>query len=292
MRAFVIGNVALDETISVAGLPAPGASIHGRSLAQDLGGKGANQAIVLGRAGVACCLGAAVGDDGRAGDIRARLSAEPVEARLIAVPGVASDFSVILMADAGENTIITTHAAALSLGAGAVDGLLAGAQTGDLLVMQGNLSAAATMSALQKARAFGMRTAFNPSPLGDFPAAIWPLVDMAFVNEGEAANLGGADGLLAAGVGQVALTLGPQGALLISANARAQVPAVRALVVDTTGAGDCFMAVALASAVLRDIALDACSLSHGAAAAAIAVSRAGTVGAFPSVAEIAAILAR
>ena len=292
MRAFVIGNVALDETISVAGLPAPGASIHGRSLAQDLGGKGANQAIVLGRAGVDCTLGAAVGHDARAAEIRARLGKEPVAARLIAIPGVASDFSVILMADAGENTIITTNAAALSLGPGSMAGLLAGAQAGDLLVMQGNLSAAATLCALQTARARGMRTAFNPSPLGDFPAAIWPLLDMVFVNEGEAQALGGADALLAAGVGQVVLTLGAGGARLIDPRGGQDVPAVPAQVVDTTGAGDCFMAVALASGALRGARLDARSLTHGAAAAALAVSRAGTVGAFPSVAEIAAILAR
>jgi len=292
VRAFVIGNVALDETISVAGLPAPGASIHGRVLAQDLGGKGANQAIVLGRAGVACCLGAAVGEDARGREIRSRLAAELVETRLIAVPGVASDFSVILMADAGENTIITTNAAALSLMAGAVDGLLDGAQAGDLLVMQGNLSADTTLAALQKAVALGMQTAFNPSPLGDFPAAIWPLLDMVFVNEGEAAALGSADALLVAGVGQVVLTFGAAGARLISADASIDVPAMPAQVVDTTGAGDCFMAVALASAALRGAGLDARSLAHGAAAAAIAVSRAGTVGAFPSGTEIADILLR
>ena len=52
MRAFVIGNVALDEAVTVDDLPAFGASIHGKAGQTDLGGKGANQAIVLGRAGL------------------------------------------------------------------------------------------------------------------------------------------------------------------------------------------------------------------------------------------------
>jgi ribokinase len=292
MRAFVIGNAALDETVLVAGLPAPGASIHGRMLAQDLGGKGVNQAIVLGRAGVTCCLGAALGADARASEIRARLGAEPVEARLLEVPGGVSDFSVILMAEAGENTIITTNAAALSLDAGAAVGMLGGACRGDLLVMQGNLSAATTLAVLQKGHALGMRIAFNPSPLGAFHGAIWPLLDMVFVNEGEAAALGGADALLAAGVGQVVLTLGAEGARLISEIGSEDVPAMPAKMVDTTGAGDCFMAVALASAALRGVGLDVRALRHGAAAASIAVSHPGTVGAFPSATEIAAILSR
>ena len=292
VRGFVIGNVALDETISVAALPAPGSSIHGRMLAQDLGGKGANQAIVLGRAGVSCVFGGAVGNDARGLDIRARLGAEPVEVRLIEVPGVASDFSVILMAEAGDNTIVTTNAAAMSLGAAVIGDLLQGAQAGDLLVMQGNLSASTTLAILQQAHALGMACAFNPSPLDDFPAAIWPLLAMVFVNEGEAEALGGADALLAAGVGQVVLTLGAKGARLIDRIAAEDVPAVPAQVVDATGAGDCFMAVALASGALRGVGLDARAMHHAAAAAAIAVSRAGTVGAFPSGAEIAAILAR
>jgi hypothetical protein len=50
MRAFGIGHIALDETVTVQDLPAPGTSIHRQASLSDLGGKGANQAIVLGRA--------------------------------------------------------------------------------------------------------------------------------------------------------------------------------------------------------------------------------------------------
>jgi ribokinase len=59
--------------------------------------------------------------------------------------------------------------------------------------------------------------------------------------------------------------------------------------VDTTGAGDCFMATALASAALRAARLDPRALLH-AAAAAITVSRPGTGAAFPTRAELADIL--
>jgi ribokinase len=290
MRAFVIGNIALDETVMVADLPAPGASIHGLAGLRDLGGKWANQAIVLGRTGLICRLGAAVGFDARADEIRTRLAAEPVEAMLEPVPNAASDFSIILRTASGENANITTNAAALGLTPQAASAMLAGAVPGDLLVMQGNLSAATTLATLQKARAMGLRTALNPSPLRGFFGRLWPLVDMAFMNEGEAAALGGIDAL-AAEMAQVVLTLGPAGAQLLSTGQSISAPAQPCPIVDTTGAGDCFMATALASAMLRGTALDARALHHAAAAAAITVSRAGTVKAFPTQAELAAILA-
>ncbi len=292
MRAFVIGNVALDETLAVADLPQRGASIHGQAGLVDLGGKGANQAIVLGRAGVECRLVAAVGSDSRAGDIRLRLSVEPIAVDLVPVPGVASDLSIILRTPTGENAIVTTNAAALGLGAEAACAALAGAAAGDLLAMQGNLSAETTLDAMRLARATGMRTAFNPSPMQPFFAALWPLVDIAFLNEGEAEALGGTSALVAAGVPRIVLTLGGAGARLVTAEGAVSVPAQACAVVDTTGAGDCFMATALASAALRGVPVDARALSHAAAAAAIAVSRPGTGAAFPSSAELAAILMR
>ncbi|MGI1660933.1 PfkB family carbohydrate kinase [Palleronia sp. KMU-117] len=290
MRAHVIGNVALDETIRVDDLPVPGASILGVELSRDLGGKGANQAVVLGRAGLSTRLVAPVGRDTRAEEIRAALVAEPVEASLVEVAGVRSDISLILMTAGGENAIVTTNEAAAGLGPDAAVAMLRGAEPGDLLVLQGNLSLASTRALLEEGRARQMRTAFNPSPVRDFFADLWPMVDIAFVNEGEAAACGGVARLLARGVGRVALTLGGRGARLISDKGDAAVAATSAEIVDTTGAGDCFMATALASATLRGVELDTAALSHAARAAALTVSRPGTMRAFPTAAEMAAIL--
>ena len=290
MRAFVIGNVALDETLTVADLPTRGASIHGKAAQIDRGGKGANQAIVLGRAGLDCRLCAAVGSDSRAYDIRTRLAAEPIALDLQTVAEVASDLSIILRTSSGDNAIITTNAAALGLTAEAACIAIVAAAPGDLLVMQGNLSAETTLAAFCAAKDMGMRTALNPSPLRPFFANLWPLVDIVFLNESEAAALGGTAALAAAGVPQIVLTLGPAGAQLITPEASVTVPAQPCAVVDTTGAGDCFMATALASSALRGVPMDARALRHAAAAAAITVSRPGTGAAFPTKAEIAMIL--
>ncbi|SUQ58668.1 ribokinase [Raoultella terrigena] len=68
-------------------------------------------------------------------------------------------------------------------------------------------------------------------------------------------------------------------------------PAAAAEALDTTGAGDTFLAVMLASALRRGVAPDALALAHASRAAAITVSRRGTFSAFPDGHELAALLA-
>ncbi|MFI0843049.1 PfkB family carbohydrate kinase [Mesorhizobium sp. IMUNJ 23232] len=298
MRSYVIGNVAIDETIAVSSMPEAGASILGSEETRDLGGKGANQAVVMGRSGVPTTLVAAVGDDFRAGTIREQLAGEPVDAHLVALAGRASDFSIIFTTPDGENAIVTTtdSAGALSLD----DALLAlaAAEPGDLAVLQGNLSEEVTRGILSAARERGMVTAFNPSPLRPYFTGLWPLVDIAFLNRGEAEQLAGTSGaeavsrLMQAGVRRVVLTLGGDGALLGSDTGVEPIPAVAARAVDTTGAGDTFMATALASALLRGVTLDRRAVAHASAAAALTVSRCGTRSAFPTRQELEDILAR
>lgn len=291
VKTFVIGNVALDETLAISDFPQPGASIFGSSLSRDLGGKGANQATAIARTGVDCILIAAIGRDARGREISERLVAEPLDTRLIELDGIATDFSTVLMSDQGENAVITTREAASALTPEHAKAALSGAETGDWLVMQGNLGAETTVEALRHGRRLGMRTAFNPSPLQTYFDSLWPLVDVAFVNEGEAETLGGVGALLEQGVRDVVLTLGGRGAALIRRDEHIDVPAQPCTVIDTTGAGDCFMAVALSSAIHRGGTLDARALFHAACAASHTVERAGTVAAFPTAAEMVAILA-
>ncbi|HVK92898.1 MAG TPA: PfkB family carbohydrate kinase, partial [Mycoplana sp.] len=262
MHAYVIGNVTVDETIAVSEMPAAGASILGSQQSRDLGGKGANQAVVMARTGLPTSLVAALGEDFRAEMIREHLASEPLISRLVPLSGRSSDFSIVLTTPDGENANITTTDSAQNLALADAIAPLADAVAGDLAVLQGNLTDETTRGVLEAARARGMLTAFNPSPLRRYFANLWPLIDIAFLNEGEAMALTGASGedaarkLLATGVREVVLTFGGNGAMLASADGFVRVPAVPCPVVDTTGAGDTFMAVALASAALRGTRLD------------------------------------
>jgi ribokinase len=299
MKVFVVGNVAVDETFAIASLPRAGESIFGTAAGRDLGGKGANQAIVLARAGLDVTFVSAIGDDERGDWIRSGLREEGMEVRHVArFPG-ASDLSIILTDREGENTIVTTTASAGALRLEHVDAALAGASPDDWLVMQGNLDVSVTRAALESARRRDVTTAFNPSPVKPEFVDLVRFADVLVANRTEATELTGcvdteaaALELLARGAGAVVITLGAEGALHASAGGLNRVAALRKEPVDTTGAGDAFMAAAIASAALRGLThIDSVALDAATAAAAMTISRVGTRRAFPTRDEMKAILA-
>jgi ribokinase len=294
---LVLGNATIDESMATDVWPTAGQTIVVGSPRRDLGGKGANQALMLSRTGAPVRFIAAVGGDAEGDWIAQRLAEEGLDDSLVRVDA-ASDRSMIFVSRAGENAIASTVAAAAALTPAFTREQAASLAPGDLLIMQGNLSLAATEAALAAARAAGARTVLNPSPIQPGFAALAPLVDLLVVNEGEAEQLGGAGepeamvgALRRAGAGAVALTLGPRGSLFADATRLIHTPALIAPVVDTTGAGDAFAGVLVGGLYHRRLPPPA-ALAAATAAAALTVQRPGAASAFPSRAEIEAIFAR
>jgi ribokinase len=294
--AVVIGNIGLDETFSLAALPQPGETLVAHAATADLGGKGANQAVLLARCGVPTRLVARIGDDAAAAFVRARLRAEPLDASgLIRVPAP-TDRSIVLVAADGENSIVSTGDCARGVSEAEVSAALQAAGPDDVVLLQGNLTEAVTARALRLARSRGLRTVFNPAPVSAGFARLWEFVDLAVLNRVEARQLAGTDDtreaacrIFAAGARRVVVTLGRDGALLCDAGGVTTVAAAPTLVRDTTGAGDTFVAVLAAALMIREMPRQHALLA-AARAAAITVSRPGTLAAFPTQAELAEIL--
>ncbi len=294
--AVVIGNIAIDETFRVPHLPQPGETLLAHAGATDLGGKGANQAVVLARCGVATRLVARIGRDGTSARLRALLAAEPLDISRLIETDAPADRSIVLLTDAGENAIVSAIVPAPPFAPADLLAAVAGCAAGDLLLLQGNLTEPVTVEALRLGRARGLRAVFNPAPTSPGFAALWALVELAVLNVFEARHLTGtadpaaaARAIHAAGAARVAVTLGAGGALLCDAGGITQVAAAPAAVRDTTGAGDTFLAVLAAALLVRGVAAEA-ALAAACRAAALTVGRAGTLAAFPTVAELAAIL--
>lgn len=284
MRVYVAGNITVDETWSVTDIPAKGASVHGYPRSLDIGGKGANQAILLSRCGIETYLIAATGHDSNGKWIRQQLMNEPVTLLPTQPMTALSDTSLILHSADGDNAIITSTTAADSLDINTLTRHLARARPGDLLVQQGNFSPEKTYALFNEAKSRGLITVFNPSPVQAGFSACWPLVDIAVVNQHEAQQLP------PGAVHTLVVTYGSAGAWLIQGDRRTFSPAQPAHAVDTTGAGDTFLAVMLASALLRGGDVDTLALTHASQAAALTVSRPGTLQAFPTAEELAALL--
>ena len=297
MKVFVVGNIVADQTYSVGRLPNEGESVLGRKISVDLGGKGANQSIILARSDISTILIAAIGDDTQASQLSDRLATEPVVPRLIQIPNTASDSSIIIKDRTGKNVIVTTVDCARSLKVSDVEQKMTDAASGDLLVLQGNLELAITKQIIATARKRGMKIVLNPSPFENGIELLLADLDTLFVNQHEAYQITGCEGpvavqkLLEFGIKTVILSMGEKGALLGTASEVLSVPAQTCHVVDSTGAGDTLQSVAIASAILRRSCIDLVALKIAAQAAAFTVSRHGATAAFPTQTELKSLFA-
>ena len=295
-KVLVIGNCTLDISFRVPRFPRPGETLLALDSTRDLGGKGVNQAVAAVRSGVPVSLSAAVGADEIGTAVRARLCEEGVGLDHVATLAVPTDESIIYVTPDGENSIVSTHAAAASMDLTLVRPALAAASAGDIVLMQGNLSHDLTRACLEAARCRQAVTVLNPAPIQYGFDAIWPFVDCAILNEVESDDLTGsadpvtaAQRLLARGVRHVIVTLGARGALVAREDGATQaIPADAVEAVDTTGAGDVFCGVYVA-AMARGLEIEPAARA-AARAATLSVTRHGTQSVFPNRAEIDRIL--
>jgi ribokinase len=294
---IVIGNCTVDLSFTVPRFPKPGETLLALERHIDLGGKGANQAMVAHRFGVETLLAAPIGRDAEGDWASARLTAEGLPPTGIQRTDRATDQSIIYVTPDGENSIVSSHQAAAQATAEWAKAVVAAAPAGAHLLMQGNLSSATTCAALESARARGLPTMINPAPIQYAYDQIFPLTDLVVLNEIEAVELGRRSDPIAAGqaihdggVATVIVTLGAEGAVLIAGDAPISFPAPRVAAVDSVGAGDVFCG-ALAACLARNIEIGT-ALQVAIEAASLAVTRRGTQASFPSAVEAAAILHR
>jgi ribokinase len=276
----VVGSINLDFVATAATLPAPGETVTGATLARHPGGKGANQALAARRLGAAVQMIGATGKDGMADEALGLLRRDGVDLGGVATrPEFASGVALIAVSADGENQIIVAPGANAGVLAGDLPNTLEGP-----VILQLELPIA-TVAAAGRATGF---VAVNLAPAAVVPQMLLDRADLLIVNETEAAFYGES---LHQSTGLVAVTLGGAGARLFKGGveiATATPPSVT--VVDTTGAGDCFVA-ALTVALLEGQS-PAAALTFACTAGALAVTRAGAQPSLPTRAEVDAALAR
>jgi ribokinase len=287
----VVGSINTDLTIDVPRLPHEGETILGGQTVRRAGGKGANQAVASARLGRATAFVGCVGDDAEAGALLGRLGAEGVDIGAVARAEGASGVAIILLRD-GESTIVVSPGANARLAE--ADVLAAGrrlrAAAAVLLSLEVPVAAVAAA-----ARAAGGLVVLNPAPARPLPAELLERVDVLVPNRQELAGLVGAPaaadleavagqarGLPGAGV--VVVTLGGDGALVVTPDRVSHVPAEPAKVVDATAAGDSFCA-ALTDALIGGAEVEAAARWAARVAAAV-VERPGAMDSLPTRAEV------
>lgn len=273
-RLMVVGSCNMDLTARTRRLPQAGETVIAPSLIRRSGGKGSNQAVAAARQGLTVSLVSAVGDDPFGAEILSGLVDEGVDvSHVVTVPGP-SGIAMIVVDDAGENTIVVSPGAGHHVTLEGCD-----LSAPDAVLAQLEIPLEVVADAAQQTS--GM-FCLNASPFAALPASLEQRCDLIIVNETE--YEAGRAQLDAARL--VCVTLGAAGARLMERGrqvASAPSPAVDAI--DTVGAGDAFVA-ALVAEILRTEDLTR-ALEIACRAGALATTRRGAQASLPYRGELA-----
>jgi ribokinase len=283
---LVVGSSNTDMLIKLGRIPKPGETVLGGQFASAPGGKGANQAVAAARAGGAVTFIARLGQDMFGDQALGGLAADGINVDYVfRDPGAPSGVALIFVGNHGENSIAVASGANAKLTPADLKRAKAAFGQAGVVVLQLETPLKTVEAAARLAMRAGTRLILNPAPAQPLPEELLRAVYLLTPNESEAEALTGlkvndeagaakaAEALLARGVANVIITLGPRGAFLASKQARGLVPAYRVKPIDTTGAGDVFNGALAVGLAEGKSLLEAARFAS--AAAAISVTRLG-----------------
>ena len=254
--AVVLGQVARDLLLLVDEMPEGGASTDVLVRREQLGGKGANQAVALTQLGVATGLVGVIGDDSVGAGLMRAAGADSIDTSGVVVRREAVTGLIVDVVDRGGAWRYLEHLPAeVLLQVSDVErarDLLKQARVAVLQLQQPSESVAA---AAEIARTAGTSVVLDGVPPDDARrGTLLSLADVLRADEREAALLAEralgkpdearsfAQQLLRQGPGIVVLALGKSGNLVAWEGGGVLWPLLGGPVVDTTGAGDAFVA--------------------------------------------------
>ena len=294
----IVGSINMDLVSSVERAPGPGETVVGRDFHLHSGGKGANQAVAVARLGYPAVLLGKIGDDLFGSQLLETLKGYGVNTDEIETITGSSGTASIVVNRKGENSIIVTPAANLSVTPEYIESKLHVLRQAGMILAQLEIPLETVHRLAHICEELSIPLMLDPAPAQRLDAVTLSRINWFTPNQTEAQFY--AEGTYASeyvlerffqfGVRNVVLKKGSAGALIASADgARHPVEAFSVDVVDTTAAGDAFNG-AFAVAVMLGWDATLCG-RYAAAAAAISVTRKGAQPSLPSEREVYSFLA-
>ncbi len=299
-NVLVVGSINVDYVINTDRLPKLGETITGRNFAMNFGGKGANQAVALAKAGCTVKMLGAVGKD-FSGDLAVKnlenygvdTSAvlhtdSPTGAAVITVCG--GDNHIIL--DIGANGDITPEVIAAN------EALIDWA---DIIVMQYEIPVESDIACAKMASEKGKMVILNPAPVKEVDKALYPYIDIIIPNEFEAQLITGVypegsdsakqaiTALKALGCKNALVTMGIKGCAYEVDGVTHYTGVFKVKAADSTAAGDSFIG-GLCAKICEGWQMDD-AVEYASATSAITVSRPGASASIPVAAEVKEFMA-
>ncbi len=299
MRPYilVIGSSNTDMVVKADRLPLPGETILGGRFIMAAGGKGANQAVAAARLGADVVFIVKVGDD-----LFGRQAIENFKADGIVTDYVITDpvnpsgVALITVDENAENCIVVASGANAALMPADLDRAMEVIKNASLVLMQLEIPLETVKYVAGLAAQNGVKLILNPAPACAQDDELLSKISIITPNQKETEMLTGikitgrdsaetgAKALAAKGIETVIVTMGSEGALLLTGGQFDWIPARVVKATDTTAAGDVFngaLAVALSEGKgVKEAVVFACS------AAALSVTKMGAQSSAPIRSEV------
>jgi len=261
VRAVVVGSLVMDLAFKVDVRPGPGDVVIASDFARFRGGKGYNHAVALARMGAEVCMIGAVGRDPYGDAFLTALEHENVDAtRVVQLRGSPTGVAVPLITPDGAAGYVQYPGA---------NRLLAAAHCADIpdcdvLMLQGEVSAATSCHAARIIRGRGGKVLLNPAPVDELTDKLLAVPTVISLNRYEARRVlevgDDIDGVELArrlrhdGCAAV-VTMGAEGAAWADDESEGSAAPPRVDAIDATAAGASFNA-ALAISIAEGASLD------------------------------------
>jgi len=296
-KILVVGSTVADLVAMTERLPVPGQTILGKKFFMAPGGKGANQAVAIARLGGGVSFISKIGDDFFGDYVLKEIEEAGVDtSNVIRDKENHSGVSLICLLEDGENAIIMTPGANMSLTADDIEGLEGLFEESSVFLVQLEIPTETVERSLTFAKKHGCMTILDPAPAKDLPDIIFSLSDIITPNEHELESLSGLKTkdqenifkaslrMLERGCPTVICTTS-KGAYLTTREREATLfPAIDVDAVDTTGAGDAFagaLAYCLSAGKTIDKAIEFANITAG-----LSVTKLGAMPSFPSYEDV------
>ena len=264
---LVIGSANMDLYTRLDHIPVAGETILGSPIWTTPGGKGANQAAAAARLGGDVRFVGRIGDDEYGPRLRRALVDAGVDVSLLETSDSPSSVAIILLTPDGENSIVVSPSSNQYVSRSDVEAAWQpGAHRTGAVVCQLEVPLETVVYASELAEQHGARFVLNAAPAQQLPSDLVARANPLVVNESEAQILLGiqnpdptetpgnlVERLLELGPRSVVLTLGGDGAAVGRAGGTAtHIHGHPVAVVDSTGAGDAFVAALVTRLVLGE----------------------------------------
>lgn len=295
-KSLVVGSLNMDLVTRVGLTPQVGETVLGNGFDQIPGGKGANQAVAMGKLGSPVAMLGRVGDDDFGVALKSNLKACHVDAQMVkAISDMPSGLAMIMVNESGDNSIVVVPGANYQLKA---EALSKSDFVGfDYCVAQLETPIETVERAFVLAKETGAKTVLNPAPAQDLPDKLIAHTDLLIPNETEFFTLTGYDTkcrdslhkgakvLYEKGVQAILVTLGANGAVYLDREGtEIQRAGHKVNAVDTTAAGDSFIGGFVTA--LAEGCEVACAMDFAMKVAALTVTRHGAQSSLPNRKEV------